>query len=62
MIVAEYHSNTSTIRVHDDYCEKETHQLMLHLNCIVSESYKRKQLDGRFGAIAAMKSAEPRSF
>lgn len=61
MIVAEYRSDVSTVRIHDEHCEKKADRLMPCLNYVVSQSYKRRQMEGGFGHIAAMQSEASKS-
>ena len=56
MVVAEYHSDASVVRIHDEYCLKNTEQCLKNVSTIVSDFYKRKQLDGAGKYVAAMQS------
>lgn len=58
MIVAEYHSDISVVRIHDEYCLENTEQCLKNISSIVSEFYKRKQLDNGRKYLAAMQSNE----
>lgn len=46
MIVAEYKSAVSTIRIHDEYCKEITEHNMAQVNHVILTSYKRRQLAG----------------
>lgn len=54
MIVAEYHSNVSIVRIHDEYCLKDTEYCLKNASAIVSSFYKRRQLDNEKKYVAAM--------
>ena len=56
MVAAEYHSDVSVVRIHDEYCLKNTEQCLKNVSTIVSDFYKRKRLDGREKYVAAMQS------
>ena len=56
MIVAEYHSDVSIVRIHDEYCLMNTEQCLKNVSSIVSDFYKRRQLDSREKYVAAMQS------
>lgn len=53
MVVAEYKNEVVTIRIHDEYCTKATDECIARLGYIVSESYKRRQLEKEKGYAAA---------
>ena len=44
MVAAEFRNATSTVRIHDEYCEKTVDQRISHLSRIISASYQRRQL------------------
>ena len=44
MIAAEFKNAISTIRIHDECCEASPARCISHLNRIVSDSYRRRQL------------------
>lgn len=44
MIATEYKTPTATIRIHDEYFETMTDSCIGRLSRIVSESYKRRQM------------------
>ena len=44
MIATEYKTPTATIRIHDEYFEAMTDNCIGRLSRIVSESYKRRQM------------------
>lgn len=44
MITAEINTPTATIRIHDEYFESSTDRCISHLSHIISESYKRRQM------------------
>ena len=45
MVVAEYKNGIATVRIHDEHCEKAVDKYISRLNYVVSESYKRRQLE-----------------
>ena len=45
MIISEYKHVGATVRIHDDFIEKETEQCIARLSHIVSAAYKRRRLD-----------------
>lgn len=57
MIVAEYHSDISVVRIHDEYCIKNTEQCLKNVSTIVSDFYKRRQLDNGRKYVAAMQDS-----
>ena len=44
MIATEFKTPTATIRIHDEYFEPTADSCICRLSQIVSESYKRRQL------------------
>ncbi len=44
MIATEFKTPTATIRIHDEYFETATDDCISRLSQIVSESYKRRQM------------------
>lgn len=44
MVAIELKTATSTVRIHDEYCEMTADRCISHLGRIVSASYKRRQL------------------
>ena len=54
LIVTEYHSNVSIVRIHDEYCLKDTEHCLKNASAIVSSFYKRRQLDNEKKYVAAM--------
>ena len=54
MIAIEYKTPTATIRIHDEYFETMTDNCIGRLSRIVSESYKRRQMQNN--AAAALKA------
>lgn len=44
MVAVVFKTATSTVRIHDEYCERTADRCISHLGRIISESYKRRQL------------------
>ena len=44
MVAVEFKTAMSTIRIHDEYCERTVDRCISHLGRIISESYTRRQL------------------
>ena len=44
MITIEIKTKSSTVRIHDEFCSNPTQGCISHLNQIVSNSYKRRNM------------------
>ncbi len=42
MVIAEVRNEIATVRIHDEYYQKETRQAMSEINRIVSQAYQRR--------------------
>ena len=42
MIAAELKRKGATVRIHDEYCQKETEEAMARISGIVSRAYRRR--------------------
>lgn len=49
MIATEFKTSTATIRIHDEYFETAPDNCICRLSRIVSESYKRRQMQNNAG-------------
>lgn len=56
MIAAEFKTSTATIRIHDEYIEAAADGCIRRLSRIVSESYRRRQMQNH--AVAALNAVE----
>lgn len=56
MVATELKTAVSTIRIHDEYCEATTEGCISRLSHIVSESYKRRQIQNHAGDAVAVSS------
>lgn len=50
MITTEINTSAATIRIHDEYFEAETDGCISRLSHIVSESYRRRQMQNDIAA------------
>ena len=53
MIVAEYHSNVSIVRIHDEYCLENVDRCLENISGVVSGCYRRRRLEEGWDARAA---------
>ena len=44
MIADEIKTDSSIVRIHDEFCSSPSQECMSHLNQIVSNSYKRRNM------------------
>ena len=60
MIAAEFKTPTATIRIHDEYFEAAADNCICRLSRIVSESYRRRQVQNNAAAVrnAAVRETE----
>ena len=56
MITTEFKTPTATIRIHDEYFETMTDSRICRLGHIVSESYKRRQMQNNAVNVAESKN------
>lgn len=45
MVELEIKNSVSIVRIHDDYCQSATERHLTNLNQIVSDAYKRRQME-----------------